>query len=47
MSTNDPPEFDINKVASEFMQKNIEGFVKLGTGIFKVSLGLVEVENPC
>ena len=37
MPKNEPPEFDINKVAAEFVKSNIENFVKLGTNVFKTA----------
>jgi len=37
MPKKQPAEIDINKVAAEFIQNNIEKFVKLGTGLLKIA----------
>lgn len=37
MPKKDSPEFNINKVAAEFVQNNIENFVRVGTGVFKTA----------
>ena len=42
MPKKEPSEFDINKVTAEFVQKNIENFVKLGTDVFKTAAQKVQ-----
>jgi hypothetical protein len=43
MPKKEPSEFDINKVTAEFVQHNIENFVRLGTDVFKTATRQVQL----